>query len=453
MIDINNISQVYFLGIGGIGMSALARYFNAQGKSVSGYDKTPSPLTDTLIAEGISIHFEDNIELLNKEADLVIYTPAIPSNHLQMNWYKENGFILYKRSQVLGFISEGNFCIAVAGSHGKTTVSSMIAHILNQDEGCTAFLGGIAANFESNYVNTSNKYVVVEADEYDRSFLTLKPNIAVITSIDSDHLEIYGSLENIESEFIHFANKIEKGGQLILNENYLHIESQLPKEIEVISYGHQNTNDFQLESYEVIEGEFNFTISNKVERIENLKASFGGIHNLENATAAIAACKLVGMNNEDIAKGIASFKGIKRRFEKHVENSEVTYIDDYAHHPEEIKALLKSVKFLYPNKEILAVFQPHLFSRTQNLCAEFATELSIANEVILLPIYPARELPIEGVDASLILDKITHRNKAIVEKEELLSTIKEKATNKIVLTIGAGDIDRFVAPLKQLLNE
>ena len=453
MIDLKNISQVYFLGIGGIGMSALARYFNAQGKSVSGYDKTPSPLTDTLINEGISIHFEDDINLLNKEADLIIYTPAIPNNHLQMNWYKENGFTLYKRSQVLGFISEGNFCIAVAGSHGKTTVSSMIAHLLNQAEGCTAFLGGIAANFESNYVNTSNKYIVVEADEYDRSFLTLKPNIAVITSIDSDHLEIYGSLENIENEFVHFANKIENGGKLILNENYLHIKDRLPKEVEVVSYGHQKTNNFQLESYQVENGEFNFTIANKNERIENLKASFGGIHNLENATAAITACKLVGMKNEDITKGIATFKGIKRRFEKHVETNDVTYIDDYAHHPEEIKALLKSVKFLYPNKEILAVFQPHLFSRTQNLCEEFANELSIADEVILLPIYPARELPIEGVSANLILDKIKHNNKAIVEKEDLLNTIEKQAKNKIVLTIGAGDIDRFVTPLKTLLNE
>jgi len=453
MIDLKNISQVYFLGIGGIGMSALARYFNAQGKSVSGYDKTPSPLTDTLISEGISIHFEDDINLLNKDADLVIYTPAIPSNHLQMNWYKEHGFTLYKRSQVLGFISEGNFCIAVAGSHGKTTVSSMIAHILNQDEGCTAFLGGIAANFESNYVNTSNKYVVVEADEYDRSFLTLEPNIAVITSIDSDHLEIYGTLENIENEFVHFANKIENYGKLILNENYLHIENKLPKDLEVLSYGHQNTNDFQLESYEVIDGKFNFTVVNKTEKIENLKANFGGIHNLENATAAISACKLVGMSNKDIAKGIATFKGIKRRFEKHIDKNNFIYIDDYAHHPEEIKALLKSIKFLYPNKEILAIFQPHLFSRTQNLYKEFAKELCLADEIILLPIYPARELPIEGVSANLILDEISHKNKSIVAKKDLLIKLKEKAKDKILLTIGAGDIDRLIEPIKKLLNE
>lgn len=453
MIDINNISQVYFLGIGGIGMSALARYFNEQGKTVSGYDKTPSTLTDTLIAEGINIHFEDDITLLNKDADLIIYTPAIPSNHLQMNWYKDNGFTLYKRSQVLGFISEGTFCIAVAGSHGKTTISSMIAHILNQDEGCTAFLGGIASNYQSNYIHTSNKYMVVEADEYDRSFLTLKPNIAVITAIDSDHLEIYGSLENIENEFVHFAEKIEPNGTLILNENYLHIKNKLAENLNIVSYGQNQENNFQLSNYNVENGKFNFVVSNNKANIEGLQATFGGIHNLENATAAIAACKLIGMNDEDIKKGIATFKGIKRRFDKHVDNNNGVYIDDYAHHPEEIKALIKSVKFLYPNKEILAVFQPHLFSRTQNLCAEFAEELSKATEVIILPIYPARELPIQGVSSELILNKISHQNKSIVGKENLLETIKSKAQNKIVLTIGAGDIDRFVEPLKLLLNE
>jgi UDP-N-acetylmuramate--alanine ligase len=382
MIAFNNIQSVYFLGIGGIGMSAIARYFNAKGIQVSGYDKTPSELTNTLIAEGIAIHFEDSIDLLNPKADLVIYTPAIPKDHQQMNWYLNKGFTLYKRAQVLGMISKESFCIAVAGSHGKTTVSSMIAHILHENGGCTAFLGGIATNFQSNYIQSSNKYVVVEADEYDRSFLTLSPNIAVITAIDSDHLEIYGSLENIENEFIHFAQKIEENGTLILQENYQHIENRLPKSLQVFHYGQNPQSDFYLKKYSVNEGVFTFSIQTKDSELTDCKAHFGGIHNLENATAAAAVCKTLGLSNEAIQKSLLSFKGIKRRFEKHVDNNFCVYIDDYAHHPQEIKALLDSITFLYPEKEILAIFQPHLFSRTQDLCAEFGQELYKAHEVI-----------------------------------------------------------------------
>ena len=453
MKDFNKISSVYFLGIGGIGMSALARYFNEKGVEVVGYDKTPSPLTDTLIQEGIRIHFEDSEDTLVKDTQMVIYTPAIPKDNVQFNWYQNNGFTLYKRSQVLGLISQNHFCIAVAGSHGKTTVSSMIAHILHGDEGCTAFLGGIASNYNSNYIHSSDKYMVVEADEFDRSFLTLSPNIAVITSIDSDHLEVYGSLENIENEFIHFTNKIVEGGKLVLNENYKHIETRLNPKLSLVNYGHGALNTYQLLNYEVKEGKFHFSILCQGGERLNLEASFGGIHNLENACAAIAVCKEIGISNEAIVKGIASFKGIKRRFEKHVDNESCIYIDDYAHHPKEIKALMNSVKFLYPDKEILAVFQPHLFTRTQDLHEEFAAELSLADEVLLLPIYPARELPIEGVSAKLILDKITSPNKAIIQKEALLASLKEKAKGKLILTIGAGDIDRFVSPLKALLDE
>jgi UDP-N-acetylmuramate--alanine ligase len=295
MIAFNNIQSVYFLGIGGIGMSAIARYFNAKGIHVSGYDKTPSELTNTLIAEGIAIHFEDSIDLLNPKADLVIYTPAIPKEHLQMNWYLSKGFTLYKRAQVLGMISKESFCIAVAGSHGKTTVSSMIAHILHENGGCTAFLGGIATNFQSNYIQSSNKYVVVEADEYDRSFLTLSPNIAVITAIDSDHLEIYGNLENIENEFIHFAQKMEENGMLILQENYQHIENRLPKSLQVFHYGKSPQSDFYLKNYKVNEGVFTFSIQTKDTELTDCKAHFGGIHNLENATAASAVCKILGL--------------------------------------------------------------------------------------------------------------------------------------------------------------
>lgn len=452
MIDFNNISSVYFLGIGGIGMSALARYFNSRGVAVGGYDKTPSPLTDTLIAEGIAIHFEDNIALLNKEADVIIYTPAIPANHQQMNWYIDNGFTLYKRSQILGLISQNHFCIAVAGSHGKTTVSSMIAHLLNQREGCTAFLGGIATNYESNYINTGSKYMVVEADEFDRSFLTLKPNIAVITAIDSDHLEIYGSLENVEKEFITFAHKIEADGTLILNENYKHIQDKLPQTLKVKTYGYDATNEFRLQDYSVKQGLFHFNVNLSKQKYGDLVAQFGGIHNLENATVALSVCSLLGMQEEDLRKGLLSFKGIKRRFEKHVDNENYIYIDDYAHHPKEIEALLKSVKFLYPSKEIVALFQPHLFSRTRDLAQEFAQELSMADEVYLLPIYPARELPIEGVTSELILTQITSKHKAIVQKEAVLELFASKK-NKVLLTVGAGDIDRLVNLVANFLHE
>ncbi|MCD8529210.1 MAG: UDP-N-acetylmuramate--L-alanine ligase [Chitinophagales bacterium] len=452
MIDINNISRVYFLGIGGIGMSALARYFIEQGKTVSGYDKTPSPLTEQLQKEGMNIHFEDDINLLDKHADLVIYTPAIPKDHLEMNWYLKNGFTLYKRSQVLGFISQNKFTIAVAGSHGKTTVSAMIAHILNQAGGCTAFLGGIASNYNSNYIHTSDKYVVVEADEFDRSFLTLHPNIAVITAIDSDHLEIYGSLENIEKEFIQFTNNIEENGVLVLNDKYKHINNQVRKDIAVKYYGQDLDSDFVLKHYEVRHGLFHFFVEAESHKLEDLVAHFGGIHNLENATAAIAVCKTLGLHDEEIRKGILTFKGIKRRFEKLVEVADYLYYDDYAHHPEEINALLNSLRFLYPKKEIVAVFQPHLFTRTQDLHKEFAAALSKANEVLLLPIYPARELPIEGVSASLILNEIKGVNKQLVEKENLLEIIKSLAKNKVIVTIGAGDIDRFVEPIKQMLS-
>lgn len=452
MKDLNNISKVYFLGIGGIGMSALARYFNEHGTKVSGYDRTSSPLTDKLQEEGIHIHFEDDITLLNKDADLVVYTPAIPTTHKQLNWYKENGFELLKRSQVLGLISKNHYCIAIAGSHGKTTVSSMVAHILNESVGCTAFLGGIASNFNSNYIHSSDKYMVVEADEFDRSFLTLHPNIAGITAIDSDHLEIYGSLENIEEEFAHFANQIVAGGQLILNDQYTHIQSRLQSNFNLSFYGQESTSNCYLKSYHVEDGKFHFSVVYEGREIEGLVATFGGIHNLENTTLAISVCKELGLEDNQIREGIASFKGIKRRFEKHIDKEGLVYIDDYAHHPMEIKALMRSLKFLYPEREIVAIFQPHLFSRTQDLCAEFAEQLSVADELMLLPIYPAREEAIEGVSAELILDKVSIDRKSIVQKDELLERIKDVAEDKIIVTIGAGDIDRFVEPIKKMLS-
>lgn len=451
MISLTNISTIYFIGIGGIGMSALARYFNSQGKKVSGYDKTPSPLTNQLKLEGIAITFEDSIDTLSEDADLVVYTPAIPANHLQFNWYKNKGYQLQKRSVVLGAITQNKFTIAIAGSHGKTTVSSMIAHILNEAGGCTAFLGGIASNFGSNYIHTSDKYVVVEADEYDRSFMTLLPNIAVVTAIDSDHLEVYGSLQNIENEFVVFTNKIEKNGTLFLNENYTHIKQKLDKHFQLKTYGYNSNNNAILKEYKVENGKFVFSVEVNGNTIDGIKANFGGVHNLENATVAIAVCKQLGIADQAIKQAIYSFQGIKRRFDKQVETQNYVYIDDYAHHPEEIKALLNSINVLYSNKNVVAIFQPHLFSRTQDLCSDFAQQLSKANHVILLPIYPARELPIEGVTSSLILDKVKANKKEIVEKENLLDAVKSLPKRSVVLTIGAGDIDRFVEPIKEIL--
>lgn len=471
MISLTNISNIYFIGIGGIGMSALARYFNSQGKKVSGYDKTPSPLTNQLKKEGIEITFDDSIETLDKAADLVVYTPAIPSNHLQFNWYKNKNYQVHKRSVVLGAITQNKFTIAVAGSHGKTSVSSMIAHLLvEMGYNTTAFLGGITKNYNSNYVRGNEnstlkikehkgdtEIIVVEADEFDRSFLTLHPNIAVLTSIDTDHLDIYGSFENIQKEFFAFIKQVS--GELIAHKNI-----DIPKEVikKYINYSLIDVSaDFHILNYKVKEGSQYFDLAfNFVDTIfESFKLNIGGTHNAENMLAALTVLDYViiyeigniEVQIEKLRKAVATFKGIKRRFDIQVVNDNYIYIDDYAHHPEEIKALLNSIKVLYPTKNIVAIFQPHLFSRTQDLCSDFAEQLSKADEVLLLPIYPARELPIEGVTSHLILDKIQADKKAIVEKQDLLAVVKKMPKNSVVLTIGAGDIDRFVEPIKDIL--
>lgn len=451
-ITYQNINNIYFLGIGGIGMSALARYFNANGKNVKGYDKTPSPLTDKLIAEGIEICFEDDINLLDKETDLVVYTPAIPKDHKQYHWYLDNKYEVRKRSYVLGLITQDTFCIAVAGSHGKTTVSSMIAHILNETIGCTAFLGGIVNNFESNYINSNSEIVVVEADEYDKSFMTLKPNIAVVTSVDTDHLDIYGSFENIVKEFRDFARLLGKDGVLIEHSSIEHLD--LNTEVSTLSYGLEE-GQVEIITYDIEDGKYYFDVDFFFEEILGFELALPGTHNMENALAAIAVAKSMEIKNEDIVKALASFKGIYRRFEKRVETENLVYIDDYAHHPNEVKALLNSVKEMYPESEVTAIFQPHLFSRTKDLAVEFAEQLSIADQVVLMPIYPARELPMEGVTSSLILDKVSHKNKQIVEKEELLDFVKKNIKpnkKQVILTIGAGDIDRFINPITDLLK-
>jgi len=448
----NPLNNIYFIGIGGIGMSALARYFNANGKKVTGYDKTPSPLTKKLEAEGIEIHFEDNIELLDKNADLVVYTPAIPKDQKILSWYKNNDFNLQKRSQVLGMLTQDMYCIAVAGSHGKTTISSMIAHILNETIGCTAFLGGIVTNFGSNYINSNNKIVVVEADEYDRSFMTLRPDITIITSIDTDHLDIYGNYENILKEFKEFSRLNAEDGLLIANHSVEDLK--LNEKTTQVSYG-IDKGDIQVENYRIENGKYFFDVNFGEDTIKNFELNLAGKHNVENAVSAIIVAKTLNISDEEIRKSLASFKGIYRRFEKRAENENTIYIDDYAHHPNEVKALLNSVKELYPNKKIVAIFQPHLFSRTKDLAEDFAEHLSLADEVLLLPIYPAREKPMKGVTSKLILKNIQIKAE-IIEKEDLINKIKEisnEKLDKVILTIGAGDIDRFIQPITVELTE
>jgi len=446
------MKRLFFLGIGGIGMSALARYFKSQGIEVSGYDKTQTHLTDELEAEGIQVMFEDDVEKMPKEVDMVVYTPAIPKDHKGFNFYKDNGYELRKRSEVLGIISADKFTIAVAGSHGKTTVSSMIAHILTESGfGCSAFLGGIAVNYNSNFLLGHSDVVVIEADEFDRSFHRLAPDMAVITAVDTDHLDIYGSKEAIDEAFIEFANRVSEEGFLVVK-NGQSINDDLPV-IDLAFYSlHDTDADVFCSKYWVTDGGYLFNISFFGQEMTGFRLNIGGFHNIENALAAITIAFELKITEEKIRKAVASFKGIRRRFEKIVDNGKVVFIDDYAHHPEEIRVFLESVREIYPNKKITAVFQPHLFSRTRDLAEGFAKSLSVADEVVLLEIYPARELPMEGVTSDLIYQQLTSSEKQMISKEQLLDTIKSKKDIEVLVTIGAGDIDKYVSGIKQILE-
>jgi len=451
MIDLNNIKKVFFIGIGGIGMSALARYFNARAVQIIGYDKTETELTKQLVKEGMSIHYSDDINLIPENVELVIYTPAIPKDHKQFNYFLQNNFIVKKRSEILELLSANKFTIAVGGSHGKTTVSSMIAHTLKHSGyDCTAFLGGIASNYNSNFINGKNETVVIEADEFDRSFLRLKPDIAVITAVDTDHLDIYGTKENIEDAFLQFTQKVKQGGIVVANEN-VSIITKI--KTETIAYGwlHAN-NKVQNVRYEKGEMIFDFQIMNPKSEIRNLKLPMSGSHNAENALAAATVALLLKIDAEKIKAAIATFKGIKRRFEFIIKRSDLVFIDDYAHHPEEIKRFLQSVKELYTGKRVTVIFQPHLFSRTNDLQHEFAEALSIADKVIVLDIYPARELPMPGVTSALIFDKIKTADKVLLNKSELLDYLKKHNAPEVICTVGAGDIDKLIEPIKSLYS-
>ncbi len=447
-MNLNQIHNVYFIGIGGIGMSALARYFKSIGKNVSGYDKTETELTNELIESGIDIHFKDEIGLIPTdyyiENTLVVITPAVPTTHSQWNYFLEREFVVKKRAEVLGLITKDTFCFAVAGTHGKTTTSSILGHILYQSGAdVTSFLGGIVENYNSNLIGTGKTITVVEADEFDRSFLHLYPNIACVTSMDADHLDIYGDSAAIEASFLEFANKITDKSQLFIAKNL---------DLEGVTVAVNENADYKAYNVRIDNGNYVFDVQTPTEVISNLQFGLPGKHNLTNALMALAMAKTFGTSNDDIAAALKSFKGIKRRFSYQIKESNLVYIDDYAHHPTEIDAVYQAVSELYPNQKVLAIFQPHLFSRTRDFADGFANSLSKFDEVLLLDIYPARELPIEGITSSWLLDKMTNEHKKVVSKTDLITQIL-KSEAKIIVTIGAGDIGELVPSIKQALQK
>ena len=438
-------------------MSALARYFNSKGVVVNGYDKTETVLTKQLIKEGIKVHYEDNIEFIDKDVQLIVYTPAVPKDHTELNFYQQNNYTVVKRSDVLGAITNSSFNICIAGTHGKTTTSTMVAHILrHSDYGCNAFLGGIAVNYNSNFWpqapgGSSEKNVcVVEADEYDRSFLKLSPDVAIISSMDPDHLDIYGTAENMEQAFIDFSARIKPGG-LLMSKYGLKRTDDL-KTDEHLTYHLQNENaSVYAANIEMINGSYQFDVVMQYWQLRDVVLNMGGLHNIENMIAAISVAQYLGIENDKIRKAVADFRGVKRRFEYIVNNDEHIYIDDYAHHPEELRALIRGAKKLFADKKCTVVFQPHLYSRTRDLADDFAESLDLADEAILLPIYPARELPMEGVNSEMILNKMKNTNKRILEKDELIDWV-EKNKMELLITAGAGDIDTLVEPIKNILK-
>lgn len=449
-------TRVYFLGVGGIGMSALARYFISKGVLVSGYDKTETALTRQLQEEGIPIHFEDSVDLLDKEANCIVFTPAIPNDHKELNYYVENGFTVLKRSELLGLITNASYGICVAGTHGKTTTSTMIAHILRDSGlGCNAFLGGISSNYQTNFWSSDQSFCVVEADEYDRSFLKLNPSIAIVTAMDPDHLDIYENEENFKKAFADFGAKVKPEGLLISKYGLDEFDHYNHASHLTYAINNQKANCTAY-NIEIKNGSYFFDvkIGNKV--MENVVLNMGGEHNIENVLAAIVVADYLNISEEKIRQAVFSFKGVKRRFEYIVKKDELVMIDDYAHHPEELTALIKGVKGLYQNKKCTVVFQPHLYSRTRDFAKGFADALGLADEVLLLPIYPAREMPIQGVESEIIMEGMATKTVCCCSKQELLEIIKNKKRNnelEVFVTAGAGDIDAMVPSIKNILND
>ena len=449
-MDLKKIHNIYFIGIGGIGMSAIARYFKASGKQVSGYDKTQTDITNSLQDLGITVCFEDAMatvadSYLNPETTLVVYTPAVPKSHLQLSYFKNNGFTVLKRSEILGLITEHTFCLAVAGTHGKTTTTSILGHLLNEcNVKLTAFLGGISENYNSNLILNGDKVSVVEADEFDRSFLTLSPDMACITSMDADHLDIYGDASELIKTFEDFTRKLKPNGKLF-------VKNGLP--LKGITYGIEDDADYAAQNIRIENGAYVFDVKTPKTVLKDFKFNLPGRHNLSNALVALAMSIEYGVSGPQLEAALASYLGVKRRFTYQIKTDDLVFIDDYAHHPEEINAVHQAVREMYPEDKVVAVFQPHLFSRTKDFAEEFGKSLSQFDEVILLDIYPARELPIQGVTSDWLLSLIDNKNKKLVSKTDLISNIKQSSA-KIVLTIGAGDIGVEVEKIKKaLINE
>ncbi len=453
----DSLKYVYLIGIGGIGMSGLARYFKSFGKSVSGYDKTPSTLTHEMESEGIEIHYEDNVELINKEITnhnaatdtLIIYTPAVPSDHSELKYFSNKKYNLHKRSEVLGWITEGHFSVAVAGTHGKTTTSTLVTHILRSSGNeCMAFLGGVSKNYHTNILlgklGNENKVMVVEADEYDRSFLTLNPDISIITSIDPDHLDIYNNKASMEESYSMFANRIHADGCLITKEK---VQDTIQYGGKCFSYSLDKKADYYAKNINIQDGYYVYDVITPFGEIKSVKLGVVGLHNIENSIAATAVAKVMNVDDEAIRKALATFEGVERRFDYQIRTSNLVFIDDYAHHPEEIKACLNSVRAMYPDKKITGIFQPHLYTRTRDFADGFAKSLELVDNLILLDIYPARELPIEGITSTMLLDKVNIKNKKLCSKSELVNEVIANMP-EVLVTMGAGDIDRLVEPLK-----
>ena len=458
--EIKKIRSVYFIGIGGIGMSAIAKFFQSNGIRVSGYDRSETALIKELEAEGIDVHFDEDVEIIPKDVDLVVYTPAVPMDHKEFVFYQQNGYMVVKRSDVLQMITRSSFNICVAGTHGKTTTTTMIAHLLRDSGyGCNAFLGGISVNYGTNFWSSKTNVCVVEADEYDRSFLKLDPDVAVISSMDPDHLDIYGTVQKMEEAFIEFSNKIKPGG-LLISKFGLNRGKHL-RATRHLTYSLQNESaDAYAGNIRMKNGSYEFDVVMKENKLEGVVLNMGGMHNVENAVAAITVASSLEIEDDKIRAAVESFKGVKRRFEYIIKNERIVFIDDYAHHPEELRALIQGTKTLFRQKKCTIIFQPHLYTRTRDLANGFAEVLDLADEVILLPIYPARELPIEGVSSEMILDKMTNENKKVMGRDDLLKWIKfdyvkniNTEFGQVLITAGAGDIDMMVEPIKEILEK
>lgn len=455
MAKLESIQKIYFIGIGGIGMSALARYFVSRGVRVSGYDRTETPLTQALVQEGIPVHYTEDVTAIPLDVDVVVYTPAIPATQAELVYYREHGFEVVKRSDVLQWITESSFNVCVGGTHGKTTTSTMVAHILTHSGyGCNAFLGGISANYNTNFWSSERHVAVVEADEYDRSFLKLVPDIAIVTAMDADHLDIYGTTEEVEKAFIQFAGKVKPGGCLVSRYG-LKRSSELTAAVHY-TYGFDETDaDVYASDVKVENGAYRYNVIGNNWQLNDVVLHMGGLHNIENSVAAITVAKHMGIEDEKIKAAVAAFKGVKRRFQYLLHADEngngPVMIDDYAHHPQELKALITGVRSLYGTARCTVVFQPHLFSRTNDLAAEFAASLDLADEVVLLPIYPARELPMEGVTSELIARYMQHKNVKLLGKEEMLQYVADAKPQLLVMS-GAGDIDALLEPVKERLS-